>query len=124
MLDSDNLIRFPQQLSYFGITEEKELEQLLLEQKDFMRDEDEKAVAESLEPFREQRQYDSYKTGDAEYRKITDAGIDRLERGAFYSWSGLLSIAMRGRFGEEATKEYVDKYVFHRRTRSNEKSRH
>ena len=124
MLDNDNFVGVAQQLSYFGITEENELEQLVLEQKDFMKDEDEKAIAESLEPFREQRQHELYKTGDAELRKITDAGIDRLEGGAFYSWSGLLGIAMKGRFGEEATKEYVDKYVFPRRTRSDEKSGH
>ena len=124
MLDGETLIGVPRQLSYFGITEENELEQLVLEQEDFMRDEDEKAIAESLEPFREQRQDELYKTGDAELRKIIDAGIDRLEGGAFYSWSGLLDIALQGRFGKEATIKYAEKYVFPRRPRSDESSGH
>ena len=107
------------ELAYFGIDSEQKFEELLKEQIHNVLAEDAATAKEMLEPYREERESERYKTASAEIKAITDLSIERSEGGVFTSWYGLLSAVLVGRFGEAASREYLDKYILSKSPKSN-----
>jgi len=113
-LDGDGLWKTPHELAYFGVDSEQKLDALLAEQIHSVLQEDAVLAEEAREPQLAQRESESYKSYSPEMQAIIDHGIERVLNGAFMSWSGLISMALSGRFGKQATDEYVDKHLFPR----------